>query len=154
VAPLAFSCFGSYIAKNGNIPLGRCFTIIARSLVDRLGAKEVAGEVMLEAAEVRCYTEPMQALHDLKTEGESAALSVGDTHWACLNRIQYCSDLLWAGTNLSIVHDKVVKAHHFIKQLDANISVFVLIVQRTLNVLLGKEAATLDSTNPRQKMIQ
>jgi hypothetical protein len=96
----------------------------------------------------------MQALHEVKTEGESAALSVGDTHWACLNRYVYCTDHLWAGTNLSIINDKVSEAHHFIKQQDANILVFVLIMQRSVNLLLGKEATTLDNTNPRQKMIQ
>jgi hypothetical protein len=153
VAPLTFACFGSYIAKNGNIPLGHRFTTLARSLLDKLDANEVAGQVMLMAAEVQCFTEPMQALHELKAEGESVAISVGDTHWACLNRIQYCAGMYYAGANLLMVHDKVMEAHQLMKWQDMNVFVFILIIQRSLSILLGNRVVTFDTTIPRQKMI-
>jgi hypothetical protein len=154
VAPLTFAIFGSYLAKIGNVPVGHRFTTLARSLLDKLDAKEVAGSVMLMAAEVQSYTEPMQALHELRTVGEAAALSVGDALWACLNRMQYCSSMFFAGTNLLIVYGKVVDAHHFIKQQDKNVLVYISVIERSLSFLLGREAAFLDSTNPREKMIQ
>jgi hypothetical protein len=153
VAPLTFACFGTYLAKIGNVPVGHRFTALAQSLLDKLNAKEVAGEVFLYAAEVRCFTEPMQALHELRTVGEAAALSVGDSLWACLNRLQYCSSMFYAGANLLIVYGKVTEAHHFIKQQDENVLVFISIIERSLSLLLGKEAAFLATTNPRQKMI-
>jgi hypothetical protein len=154
VAPLTFACFGSYLAKIGNVPVGHRFTTLARSLLDKLDAKEVAGEVMLVAAEVQCFTEPMQALHELRTVGEAAALSVGDSLWASLNRLQYCSSMFYAGAHLLTVYDKVTKAHQFIKQQDKNVLVFISMTQRSLNILLGKEAATIDHTNPRQRLLQ
>jgi hypothetical protein len=106
VAQLEFVCFGSYLAKNGDILLGQRFTSLARSLLDKLDAKEVAGQVMFLAKQVQCYTEPMQALLGFRTDAEAASLLVGDTHWACSIRHICCSDLLWAGTHLSIVNDK------------------------------------------------
>jgi hypothetical protein len=155
VAPLTFVLFGSYLAKIGKVPVGQRFTTLARSLLDKLDAKEVAGQVMFLAEQIQCYTEPMQALHELKSEGEAAALSVGDTHWACSIRYIYCSDLLLAGTHLSIVNDKAIEAHQFIKgQQDKNVLVFISMTQRSLNILLGKEAATIDHTNPRQRLLQ
>jgi predicted ATPase len=152
VAPLTFACFGSYLAKIGNVPVGYRFTSLARSLLDKLDAKEVAGEVILLSVEVRCFTEPMQALDDLKSEGEAAALSVGDSLWACLNRLQYCSSMFYAGTNLLIVYGKVMEARHFIKQQDENVLFFILVLERSLNILLGKEAVFFVTTIPRQKM--
>jgi hypothetical protein len=96
----------------------------------------------------------MQALHELRTVGEAAALSVGDSLWASLNRLQYCSSMFYAGAHLLTVYDKVTKAHQFIKAQDKNVLVLISIIQRSMSLLLGKEAAFLVTTNPRQKMIQ
>jgi hypothetical protein len=60
--------------------------------------------------------------------------------------------MFYAGAHLLTVYDKVTKAHQFIKQQDENILFFILILERSLNILFGKEAAFLVTTNPLQKM--
>jgi hypothetical protein len=163
-APFGFACFGSYLAQLGNISAGNRFILLARALLNKLNAKEKAGEVIAVVAEVTCFVEPLLAANELRIQGEAAALLVGDTYWACLCRLQYCADLLWGGTHLSAVNEKVSNAHFFIKQHEhKSILTFLLIIQKSVRLLLGTESETLtlnmlaetaqDNLNARHKWI-
>jgi hypothetical protein len=115
-------------------------------------------------AEVQAYIEPLLAANELFVQGEAVAISEGDMAWACLLRLRYCTGSLWAGTHLSTLQEKVSKGLTFIQQKDHKTSWgFMLILERTVNILLGKETAKLslaelsksieDNTNARLEMI-
>jgi hypothetical protein len=51
---VGFAFFGSLLAKKGDIQVGSSFAQLARSLVDKLSAKDCSGEVYLITAELDC----------------------------------------------------------------------------------------------------
>ena len=52
--------------------------LVVRSLVNKLNAKEIAGEVIAVTCELRCFAEPMQTVYELQKEAEKAAMAAGD----------------------------------------------------------------------------
>lgn len=93
-SPITFACYGSYLAKLGMINgAGRRFIFLSESLLDKLFDVESAGQVIGITSEVRCFIEPAQAANELRIQGESRAVSVGDIQWACLNRMRYCAGM-------------------------------------------------------------
>ena len=58
----------------------------AQSLLQRLSADDVAGEVLCVVAELRCYLEPLLAANELRVQAEKKAISVGDATFSCLCR--------------------------------------------------------------------
>jgi hypothetical protein len=114
-------------------------------------------------AEVQAYIEPLLAANELRVQGEAVAISEGDMAWACLLRLQYCADSLWAGTHLSTLQERVSNGLAFVQEKDHKTSWgFMLILERTVNILLGKETTKLslaelsksmkDNTNARLEM--
>ncbi|KAL3798700.1 hypothetical protein HJC23_004451 [Cyclotella cryptica] len=80
----------------------------------------------------------------LYSEGESAAITTGDVQSACLNRLLYCLTLLWAGVNLSAVHEAMTKASRFIKEQGHQASLFIILIgQRTVLTLMGNQSVSL-----------
>lgn len=164
MSPIGFAFFGSLLAKLGDIQLGYKFMLMAKRLLFRLDAKTVAGEVIGTAIEVQCFLEPLLAANECRSEGESAALITGDVQAACLNRALYCLTMLWAGVNLSSVHEAMSKARSFIKEQGHHASLFIIFTgQKTVLTLMGNQAAPLthdelsisaeDKKNPHQLMI-
>ena len=45
-APLTFACFGSYLAKLGNLLVGYRFALLGKTLLNKLGAHESTGELI------------------------------------------------------------------------------------------------------------
>lgn len=84
-SPIAFACFGQFLAKIDCVRTGRKFTVLARTLLDELQTKEGGGIVYCVVGEVQAFVEPIQA-NDSWRCGESVSLSIGDIHMACLNR--------------------------------------------------------------------
>ena len=71
-------------------------------------------------------------------------MAVGDTFWACACRLQYCGTMFWAGVNLSIIEEKISDAYYLMKQhANSNSLTVVLIIQRSVYILLGKETRRL-----------
>ena len=98
---IGFACFGLLLAKQGDIKLGYRLALPEKSLLDKFpNTKEVEGEVLLVIAEMQCFTEPLQATQELRIQGESASISAGDIHFACINRNRYCVYLFHGGENL------------------------------------------------------
>ena len=149
-APFGIACFGSFLAKNGNLAAGHKFALLAKSLLDKLDPKELAGKVLCVVAELCCYMEPLLAANERRVEAEIAAISGGDTYWASTCRIQYVADSLWGGTHLSSLKTKMSEAQAFAKQChNITILAFLFVMQRSTDMLLGTETdqLTIDQTN-------
>jgi hypothetical protein len=148
-----FVCFGSYLAKLGNITSGCTFAKLAKSLVEKLGAKDVEGAVDCALIEVQCYIEPVQACLDLFVNAERLSLSRGDIYWACLNRLQYVTNCFWSGLNLDVVNKTLDDAQLFFEKQGPNARLlFVTILQRTAKRLMG--STDLNSLNRYERLMQ
>jgi hypothetical protein len=148
---------GSFVARLGNLAEGHRFVSFAKSLLNRLAARESAGEILCVAAEVQSFVEPILAANELRAQGEEECLRVGDVYTACLCRMQYCNTLFWAGTNLHVVEEKYSAAKLFITRHDHKTLLASLYIQkRSVDILLGNKSQTEsrdDVVNVRQRMI-
>jgi hypothetical protein len=90
--------------------------------------------------------EPIQSANEWRIQGESAALSAGDIHFACYNRLQRCINLFWSGGDLSLVNEEVSNACRFMQYQGHKPSlILLLIVHRTVLILLGRGTESLAS---------
>ena len=120
------------------------FTVLARSLVEVLGANEVAGEVYCLSAQVCLYREPALATNELLFLGERKSISAGDALFASLNRSCYDLGLFWGGSNLATVSKAVAETCLFMKaQKQLLCLFFTLILQRTILRLQGGHEAKI-----------
>ena len=99
-APGALAFFGSYLARLGDIQLGSRVALLAKSLVNKLDANEISGQVLFLVADIQCYTQPLLAVNELRTQGEQLALSLGDVEYGCFHRLHRVMALFWAGVDL------------------------------------------------------
>jgi hypothetical protein len=116
VSPTGFVHLGSYIAKLGDISGGYHYVKLAHSLLDKVGSRESAGEVICFGTQVRVYVEPLQAALEYYNEGYAAAMASGDVTLAALNSVYSCSSFLYAGVNLVIVREKYAEVIKFMEQ--------------------------------------
>eukprot|EP00804_Cyclotella_cryptica_P031040 CCRYP_013586-RA/>CCRYP_013586-RA protein AED:0.40 eAED:0.38 QI:0/0/0/1/0/0/3/0/254 len=78
MSPIGFAYFGSLVVKLRDIKGGHKFTSLARSLVDKMKLKEVAGEVFWLSTEILCFVEPLSIANENRKDGEAIALAGGD----------------------------------------------------------------------------
>jgi hypothetical protein len=148
----------------GNIAAGHRFVLLAKSLSNKVDARETTGEMLSVLADIKAFVEPLQAANELRAQSEAASLRVGDVHTACLSRLQYCIGLLWVGSNLHVLQEKIAAAELFMTRHENKTWLVLLyIAQRSVNILAGNESHTLTFNkllerrdavlNVRQKMI-
>ena len=113
VSPIGFVYLGSYIAKLGDIREGYHFVKLSRSLLNKVGSGECAGEVICADIQVRAYVEPIQATLEYHNEGFAAAMTSGDIIQATINNICYCTCIVLAGVNLQTVQEKCAESEIF-----------------------------------------
>jgi hypothetical protein len=101
-SPVGFVYFGQFLCKLGHVRDGYRYARIGRKLYDRIGTKEVAGEVIAQATQVILIVEPLQASTEELMRGQTIALAAGDTNGASLNSVYYTNTLFWSGTNINI----------------------------------------------------
>jgi predicted ATPase len=143
---IGIACFGSFLARCGKLQLGCRFTALAKSLLNKFDSKTAAGEVLFIYGEIRSFVEPIQSANEWRIQGESAALSAGDIHFACYNRLQRCINLFWSGGDLSLVNEEVSNACQFMQYHGHKPSlILLLIVHRTVLILLGCGTESLAS---------
>ncbi|KAK1739316.1 putative AAA ATPase [Skeletonema marinoi] len=116
VSPIGFVHLGSYIAKLGDINEGYHYVKLARSLVDNVGSRESAGEVICFGTPVRAYAEPLQATFEYHDEGYAAALASGDIIQAALNISLKILNMFFAGVNLQTTREKCAEAVNFLDE--------------------------------------
>eukprot|EP00986_Skeletonema_menzelii_P013592 scaffold8066_cov147-Skeletonema_menzelii.AAC.1 len=105
-SPLGFVHLGSYIANLGDIRGGYNYVKLARSLLDKLGFRENAGEVIGVHTQVVSYVEPLQATLEYHDEGYAAAMAAGDIIQASHNKIFGYIAIFYAGVKLQKTREK------------------------------------------------
>eukprot|EP00984_Skeletonema_dohrnii_P029272 scaffold19722_cov105-Skeletonema_dohrnii-CCMP3373.AAC.1 len=138
VSPLGFGYYGSYLAKQGNINDGYHYVKLALSLLDKVGSREYAGEVIFVCTRVKTYVEPLQAALEYHHEGYAAAMASGDSSQAVINLLALNSSSFFAGTNLQRMQEQCdntiqlcEERHQLIFMVQAQQ------VQRSLSKLIG-----------------
>jgi len=106
-----FSCvgfvyFGQLIGSMGYIRDGCRYARIGRKLFDRIGTKEVAGEVIAISTQMICFIEPLQATVESHLQGQTFALAAGDTIGELMNTILYNCTLIYSGTKLQVCKEQ------------------------------------------------
>jgi predicted ATPase len=114
VSPIGFVHFGSYMAKLGDIRGGYKYVKLALSLLDKVGSRESAGEVISFGTHVIAYVEPLQAALEYYKEGYAAAMSSGDTIQAAANLIFSCANSFFADVHLQVVREKYAESIQFL----------------------------------------
>jgi predicted ATPase len=89
---------------------------LAHSLLDKVGSRESAGEVICFGTQVRAYVEPLQAALECHKEGYAAAMASGDIIQATVNSMVYCSCSLAAGVNLKTMREKCAEVMKFMEE--------------------------------------
>jgi len=118
VSPLGFTFFGMLLARLGDIREGCRYVRIGRKLLDRIGSKEVAGEVIALGTQIMCFVEPVQATLETHVQGHTTAMAAGDTHGALLNSVCYVGTSFWAGTKLSVWRERYDLARRLMEEHD------------------------------------
>ncbi|KAL7465066.1 hypothetical protein ACHAXS_006557 [Conticribra weissflogii] len=116
MSAIGFVYFGNIVASKVNITDGYRLVKLSRHLVQYLGCKEVAGEVIAMSTQTIGYVEPIQSTLELNLQGHTAALQSGDITSACLNLIIYCNQLFWSGASLKFTTEKYKEVTRFIKK--------------------------------------
>src|SRR5210317_2540754 len=140
VSPLGFAYFGSIIAKLGDIRGGYHYVKLALSLLDKVGSRESAGEVICVGTHVRTYLEPLQSVLEYFNDGYTAAMTSGDVSMATANRAQTECTSFFSGANLQTMREKYAKMMEMIEETkQVVILVQTLPVQRSIVRLVGSE---------------
>lgn len=153
-APIVFVCFGSLLAKAGNLQIGNKFAQLAHRLLDKLNANDIKGEVICAVSELQCFVEPILTTNELRAQGEHAAILAGDVYFGCISRLHYCLVLFWAGINLDVVKESMAKACLYMKEQGEDTSLLIaMIAHRTVLCLMGRESEA-PSENDLSTIIQ
>eukprot|EP00986_Skeletonema_menzelii_P004129 scaffold1372_cov144-Skeletonema_menzelii.AAC.1 len=116
VSPIGFVHLGSYMAKLGDISGGYHYVKLAYSLLDKVGSRESAGEVIFIGTHVRAYVEPLQATLQYHDEGYAAAMASGDIMQAAANILLGNRLFFFAGVNLQQLHRRSIEAAQFMRE--------------------------------------
>ena len=138
VSPTGFAYFGSYLAKQENINEGYHYVKLALSLLDRVGSRENAGEVILVCTQVKLYVEPLQATLEHHKQGYAAAMASGDSNLAIVNLFAFNAAKLFAGVNLQRMQELYADSIKFSEERKQLIvAVSSKLMQRTVTKLIG-----------------
>jgi predicted ATPase len=140
VSPVGFAYFGSCLAKLGDISGGCHYVKLALSLLDKVGSRESAGEVICIGTQVRAFVEPIQAVLEYHDDGYVAAMVSGDIRIASINSFLSFGSGFFAGVSLQIMQEKYVKIQ---KMLEERKQVILMIqmqqFRRSIFKLIGIE---------------
>jgi predicted ATPase len=154
VSPTGFVHLGSSMAKLGDISGGYHYVKLAHSLLDKVGSREGAGEVICFGTQVRAYVEPLQATLEYYNEGYAAAMASGDVLQAAVNSFFRCSSFLFAGENLHTLREKFVEVIKFMEQR----KIVILMVQtqyilRSMLKLIGTDEEPKHVSDEEQNIL-
>jgi predicted ATPase len=140
MSPIGFVYFGSYLAKAGDISEGYNYVKLALSLLDRVGSRESAGEVICIATQVMAFVEPLQAALQRHNEGYAASLAAGDVFNAMLNRSLMTQGNYISGVKLQTLREEYAQT---VRMLEANKNLILLAqikhAQRDVLRLIGSD---------------
>ncbi|KAL7491484.1 hypothetical protein ACHAWT_001521, partial [Skeletonema menzelii] len=133
-SPLGFAHFGSYAANLGDIRGGYNYVKLARSLMDKSGSRENAGEIICLHTQVVSYLEPLQATLEYHDEGYAAAMAAGDIIQASVNIYTGFISTFHAGVKLQKIREKGDEVIKFMQE--RKVVVFLIPVQCMQNSVL------------------
>lgn len=116
MSAIGFVYLGSMLASLGHMREGSRFVKLALKIVQRFGAKELAGEVMAISTQTAAYVEPMQSSIEFHMVGHKSSQEVGDIRSASLNFLLYCGSLFWSGAHLNRVKVRYEEACRFMER--------------------------------------
>ncbi|KAL3787692.1 hypothetical protein HJC23_012118 [Cyclotella cryptica] len=138
MSPIGFAYLGSLVAKLGDIKGGYKCASLAKSLVDKMNLKEIAGEVYWVSIEILCYIEPLPVANENRIDCEAIALGAGEVTWACYSRLMYASGIFWSGSKLSVSADVYFRGRRFLmSQGHVTTENYLLLLQRSILILIG-----------------
>jgi len=144
MSPIGFTYYGMLIASLGDIREGCRYARIGRQLLDRPGAKEVAGEVISMGTQLTCFVEPVQCANETHLQAHAAAMSAGDICNAMLILFAYSIGSYWAGEKLSVVREKFAKSRSLMeKQNHLLWLAHQTPLERTMLTLIGVDESQL-----------
>jgi hypothetical protein len=148
-ALIRFVCFGSYLAKLGNIRVG-CMFALAKSLVEKLHVndKEAAVHCVL-SLKLSVSSTLFRRVLIFSRVSQCISLSRGDIiYYACTNRLQHTINCFWSGLNLDVVNKTLDDAQFFVKQGQES-SIHFVTMQRTVRRLMGTTDLDLSTCFPQ-----
>lgn len=107
VSPIGFVFFGQLLARLWYIKDGCHYVKIALKMLDKFGTKEIAGEVIAIATQIKCFVQPVQATLESHLQGHTIAMAAGDTHGALLNSALIPGTMFWAGTKMHVFKERL-----------------------------------------------
>ncbi|KAL3822933.1 hypothetical protein ACHAXA_011648 [Cyclostephanos tholiformis] len=139
VSPIGFTYFGQHVATCGDIEEGCRYVKIARKLLDRIGSKEFAGEVIAMGSQLLHFVKPIQVTIELHHEGYTIAMGAGDMQGAMLNLAFYCGIAFWSTTKLIICKERFAWTCRLLDQHGhSNLLSHILPLLKMIQLLMGK----------------
>ncbi|KAL3782019.1 hypothetical protein HJC23_003682 [Cyclotella cryptica] len=154
MSPVGFVYFGSLDANLGDIKGGYKFASLAKSIVDRMKLREIAGQVFYVSADLVCFTEPLHIANENRLENEALALAAGDVTCACYSRVMYASGAFWSGSKLSVSLELVTQGRRFLMSRGHDTSDdYLLLLQHAIIKLIGSaESKTMTDRDVKQRI--
>lgn len=153
MTPLGITYFGMLLAKRlGKIREGYRLTNISGKLMERIGSKEVAGEVIFVATQLKCFCEPVQSANESHLEGYKASMIAGDMSNAMTNVMFYTIGTFGSGVKLQKVKENCANARRLMKQFNHKTWLIALApLERSIMRMIGTEDATMPEENNLQE---
>ncbi|KAL3778656.1 hypothetical protein HJC23_008640 [Cyclotella cryptica] len=151
MSAIGFAYFGGMLAELGDLRGGHRYSQLTKALLEKYQCNEIAGEVFFLSTELLSYIEPLQVTNEYRIQGQAAAMTAGDIHWACMNKLMFTCTLLWQGANLSGVREAFTNAGYFAKEHDHRTSLYYMFTfQRSISTLIE---SLIENQNPYQLVI-
>lgn len=116
LSPLAFVVYGSFLASMGDIREGCRYARISKALLDKVGSRQVTGNVMAYFAQLMAYSSPVQSAIEFHIEGGKAAMTSGSTVYGLMNAMLYDICSYWSGKKLRSVVSRLGQTVSLLKQ--------------------------------------
>jgi predicted ATPase len=142
MSPIGFVYYGSYTAKLGDISEGYHYVKLAVSLLDKVGLRDSAGEVICIATQVKIFVEPIQAALEYHDDGYAASMVTGDVFYALLNTMLRRGCMNVAGVNLQTMREEYDTFERLVKTKKYNHSLILVhakLIQRDVLTLAGSD---------------
>ncbi|KAK1742678.1 putative AAA ATPase [Skeletonema marinoi] len=133
----------------GNINEGYHYVKLALSLLDKVGSRENAGEVIFVCTQVKSYVEPLQAALEYHREGYSAAMASGGSSQAVINLLALNISSFFAGANLQRIQGMCDDTTQSAEKQQLIFMVHAQQIKRTVSKLIGTGEEPMYSSEGR-----
>eukprot|EP00804_Cyclotella_cryptica_P016338 CCRYP_009905-RA/>CCRYP_009905-RA protein AED:0.10 eAED:0.10 QI:612/0.62/0.44/1/1/1/9/202/1008 len=144
LSPIGFAFFGSLVAQLGDLNGGHKFTCIAKSLIDKMMLRDIAGEVLCVSTDILCFIVHFRMAIETRKENEVVALTAGNVTWACYSRLMYVTGTFWSGSKLSVSLEVIDHGRRFVMSRGHLTSDnYLLLLQQSILKLIGNSQSEI-----------